>query len=189
MTESWLPIEFYEGIYEVSSIGQVRSLTRVATKTGNKGTSYTYTITGRILKPKLTRAGYYEYKLSNGKKHDLSDYRANRLVAAAFIPNPTNLPVVHHINHNKLDNRVENLKWVTHQGNIQAEIDAGHKWGNFKIGVDHHNARYTDEFVFRMVELENAGFRRSEIATMLGCNRPYVTNILKNKVRSCIKNI
>ena len=63
--------------------------------------------------------GYYVYKI-NGK-----EYRAHRLVAEHFIPNPNKYPVVNHINGNKLDNKVENLEWCTHAQNAQHAVANG----------------------------------------------------------------
>ena len=188
MEEVWRPIKGYEGVYEVSSKGRVRSLDRVV-ECNRNGKSYLVNIKGRILKPKLTKLGYYEHGLSNGKRRDMTSVRVNRLVAEAFIPNPENKPQVHHIDHNKLNNCVENLRWVTCRENIQAEVDDGRGWGNFKTGISHHNAKFTDEQILEMFKLERKGLKRSEIADKIGCSRGYVTEILKDRKRACTKQI
>jgi hypothetical protein len=186
--EEWRPIEGYIGIYEVSSTGRVRSLDRVVTVVRGDST-FQSKIKGRVLRPKLTRLGYHEHGLSNGKKDDMSHFRVNRLVAQTFIPNPNDLPQVHHIDHNKLNNNVENLKWVTAKENIQAEINSGHKWGNFKIGVAHHNAKYTDEQIAQMFKLYKEGYKKSEIAETIGCSRSYVTNVINDRKRNFSKTL
>lgn len=70
---------------------------------------------GRILKQKLTNMGYYLVCLSKNNKKYFK--LTHRLVAEAFIPNPENKPCIDHINTIRIDNRVENLRWVSHREN------------------------------------------------------------------------
>lgn len=183
MEEIWKSVKGYESIYEVSSVGRIRSLDRVIKKKGNRGSVYSLKLKGKILKPKLTKLGYHEHGLSNGVKYDISHFRLNRLVATAFIPNPNNLPQVHHIDHDKLNNKVDNLKWVTASENIKEAIKAGKHHGGFKLGLEHHNARFSDEQVEEMFMLESSGKLRSQIADIFKCSRPTVTGILNQTKR------
>ena len=108
--EEWKSIKEYEGYYEVSNLGRVRSIDRIIN--GKKP----YIIKGRILKHKVSNKGYCEVSLvKNGKQ---KSFRVHKLVAETFIPNPKNLYSINHINENKLDNRVENLEWCTPKYNI-----------------------------------------------------------------------
>lgn len=113
MNEEWKDIEGFEGMYQVSNLGNVRSVERLVN----------YKNIGKALKssktliPKKTKAGYYELILSNGNIRKC--VRIHRLVAEAFIANPNNYPVINHINGVKTDNRVENLEWCTVQYNTQ----------------------------------------------------------------------
>ena len=105
--EIWKPIKDFEGYYEVSNIGRVRSL------------NYKRTGKGKILKNIEDYKGYLEVGLTkNGKR---KQFRIHRLVAEAFIPNPENKPCIDHINTVKSDNRVENLRWVTYKENSNNE--------------------------------------------------------------------
>lgn len=72
-------------------------------------------ITGKMLKGSIRLNGYKQYRLSkNGEKQN---FYAHRLVAEAFIPNPENLPIVNHIDGNKLNNNVTNLEWTSYSDN------------------------------------------------------------------------
>ena len=111
MKEIWIDIKNFEGIYQVSNLGRVRSLARwIKCKDGK-----TIYRKGRILKPQPA-SGYRQVILSvNGEKKWFS---VHRLVAETFIPNPDNLPEVNHKNEDKYDNRVENLEWCSHSYNM-----------------------------------------------------------------------
>ena len=116
--EVWKAIPGYEGIYEVSDQGNVRSLDRyVYRPTLLWGQAAMTFCEGRELKPQRDKKGYLEICLSNGCKKTAKRFKVHRLVAMAFIPNPDSLPMVNHKDEDKHNNRVDNLEWVTPQQN------------------------------------------------------------------------
>ena len=109
--EKWRPVVGYEGFYEVSSLGRVRSLDRIVEY--SNGARHLHQ--GQFLSPTKDKCGYLVVHLyKDGKR---TDKKVHRLVAQAFIPNPRNLPEVNHKNEVKNDNRVENLEWISHLDN------------------------------------------------------------------------
>lgn len=110
MEEVWKDIKGYEGLYQISTNGRVKSLLKV-TKFGNR----LKVNEEMILKPALGKRGYYVVSLNhNGKS---KTFTIHRLIAEAFIPNPLNKKFIDHINTIKTDNRIENLRWVTSKEN------------------------------------------------------------------------
>ena len=103
MIEKWRPVEGYEGLYEVSNTGRVRSVDRyVKTCYGS------YRLhKGKVLSPGIRPDGYLVVSLQYRM------FRVHRLVAEAFLPNPDNLPQVNHKDEDKSNNRVDNLEWCT----------------------------------------------------------------------------
>jgi hypothetical protein len=125
-TENWKPVKGYEGIYEVSDLGRVRSIDRVVAD--SRGC--VHPVKGRIMKTGLHYKGYVRLMLSNGQEREHGHF-VHRLVAEAFIPNPDGLPEVNHKDENKANNRADNLEWCTHRANSQygsrgARIGAWH---------------------------------------------------------------
>lgn len=117
LQEIWVPIPNYEGLYEVSNFGTVRSLTR----TVKIGPNFR-TIESQVLKPMFNR-GYYQIIVCKNSKH--KTLKPHRLVAQLFIPNPQNKPEVNHRDANKLNNRVDNLEWNTSQENSLHSVKLG----------------------------------------------------------------
>ena len=111
MIEVWKDIEGYEGLYQVSNLGNVRSLDRIV----DYGHSKAYR-KGKNLSGSYASGGYAQVQLNHNKK--TKQELIHRLVAKAFIPNPNNLPCVNHKDENKRNNCVENLEWCTEKENI-----------------------------------------------------------------------
>ena len=108
MNEEWKDIKEYEGLYQVSNLGNVRSLDR-AVKDNNRNRYQK--LKGKTLKYCDNGHGY---KLVFLNKNSIRrNFYVHRLVAEAFIPNPNNYLEINHKNLDKNDNRVENLEWVT----------------------------------------------------------------------------
>lgn len=102
MEEVWKDIKGYEGLYQVSNKGQIKSTERFGTK-------------GGILKGSL-RGGYHRVILT--KQNKSRHYSVHRLVAETFIPNAENKKTIDHIDTDRLNNSVDNLRWVTDKENV-----------------------------------------------------------------------
>lgn len=99
--EIWKDIQGYENLYQISSLGRVKSL-------GNGGSNNSKE---KIIKQYITPNGYLRVTLS--KQGELKKYLVHRLVGQAFIPNPDNKPEIDHIDTNPQNNIISNLRWVT----------------------------------------------------------------------------
>ena len=109
--EEWRDVKGYEGLYQVSSEGRVKSLER---KFIDKIGRERY-VKECFLKPSADRGGYLRVGLCDGEKR--KTFKVHRLVCEAFHENPDNKPQVNHINEIKTDNRASNLEWATAREN------------------------------------------------------------------------
>lgn len=166
--EVWRDIQGYEGIYEVSNYGNIRSL---------KYGKFKY------LKPRKDGNGYFQVILcKNGQK---KEYRVHRLVAMAFIDNPSNLPQINHKDEDKTNNKASNLEWCTNKYNKR------YSCGKKVIGINPK-----DDFIIVMGATrdgESLGFSNGNISaaangkfnkkgnhTYKGLNWYYIPNDLYN---------
>lgn len=116
MIEEWRDIEGYEGLYQVSNLGRVKSLERIIEDVNN---GRIYTKKEKILKSAKDTHGYYTVCLCKNSK--LRTISIHRLVALHFIPNdnPTEKTQVNHKDEDKTNNRVDNLEWCTQVYNLR----------------------------------------------------------------------
>ena len=138
--EIWKPIAGFEGRYEVSSLGRVRSLV------DNKGRKRI-----KIRKTRLTKSGYLYLNL--WIKCKMHTKVVHKLVAEAFLDKPDNAQCINHINGVKTDNRVENLEWCTFSENSLHAIRTGlvvdpasHFQTKGKHGKDHPTSKPVEQY-------------------------------------------
>jgi hypothetical protein len=164
LIEEWRPVPF-AGIseyYEVSNLGRVRSLDRICY--GIKAR----TVDGKVLRPSTNKFGYKNVNLFRDRKS--KSIHVHRLVALAFIPNPSDLPMVNHIDGVKANNVITNLDWVSDQENRQHAIDIG-KITRFKKLL-------TPDEVAEIRQLDGT-MSQSSIAMLFGCTQSNISLVLR----------
>jgi len=130
--EIWKDVVGYEGIYKISNLCRIKSLSRVWKPSSKGGCK----MPEKILKWMYNVHGYLVVELRNNG--DRKGGFSHRLIAQAFIPNPENKPEINHINGIKDDNRIENLEWCTKLENIQHSCRTGLRRDN--RGIDHYRS-------------------------------------------------
>ena len=161
--EIWKDIPEYEGLYQVSNFGRVKSLKR-----GKEN----------ILKHIKTKDGYFFINLyQNGKQ---KNFKVHQLVARMFIPNPYNLPIINHKDENKQNNHVSNLEWCTiHYNNCYGTR-------NKRISIAHKGKRNKPILQF---SLEGEFIREWDSAKSvnikLNINSGHISECCKGKLKTC----
>ena len=152
-------------------------------------TEYYITSDGDVLnknmvkrKFKITKNGYFEISLKLKSNSKFQWFRAHRIVAKQFIPNPEGKPFVNHKDGNKLNNNLNNLEWVTHQENMEHAK-------NFNLvtrAERNHNSIHTTEQVEEICKLLQLGYRNVDIAKSVGTA---LHNVSLIKTGVCWKHI
>lgn len=132
INEIWKKIDGYNDYYEASNYGRIRNIK-----------------TKRVLKPSVAKSsGYYHINLrQRGAKNGYITVQVHRLVASAFIPNTDNLDTVNHINFNKLDNRIDNLEWLSIGDNCRHYYNAKYP-PKLKISIKNKRKSYNRIAIF-----------------------------------------
>ena len=166
MSEKWKEIPGYDGDYQVSNLGRIRSF-----KKWNDGRK------SRILKPSTNSYGYHFVMLSkNGKQ---TPKTIHRLIAKAFIPNPKNKRTINHKNGDKADNKIENLEWATYSEN--------HKHA-FKNGLRNHKgensplSKLTENNVLTIRAIPKwFGISQVEISRAFNVDPSHISDIIRRQ--------
>jgi len=160
--ERWLPVAGFDGAYEVSNLGRVRSLARTIIRSNGRP----LTIQRRILRPTTNPENGY-LAVSLWRDNIGTSWSVHALVAKAFVPNPENLPEIDHEDRNPANPSASNLRWSTRSGNLmnQRQISRGRSG---IIGVEfHHECRkpwavfVANKFLGRYATREEAASARA----------------------------
>ena len=163
MEEVWKDVKDFEGLYQVSNLGNVKRLI-------SKGA-----LCERFIGRSIDRYGYVKRVLcKQGKNYNITEHR---LVAYAFIENLENKATINHINGIKTDNRVENLEWNTNLENKQHAVKSG--LTNLK-GINHPKSKLTEE---QVLEIREFGFSqtRMSLSKKYGVARITISRIIKKE--------
>ena len=172
MDEIWVPIKYYEGYYEVSNIGNIRSIKRTIKYRGDGKGSGIHIYPSIILRPCLNSVGYYQVSLSinNNRRR----YMIHRLVADAFCYHQKGKDYVNHIDGNYLNNRYNNLEWVSCKENVCHAIVNGF----VEIyGEDSHFSKFTNQQADIIRSIKKKGITTKELSILLGVNKSCINRI------------
>jgi len=184
--EVWKDVVGYEGIYQVSNTGRVKSLARANTYFNPyAGRDCTRFYKERLMKLKTNRTGYVVAHLRDEANSKESWPPVHRLVAEAFIPNYENKPTVNHKDGVKVNNSVSNLEWATHSENTQHAFDMGLakpcRTQKSRFGSASPQAKLTEQQVLEIRKLRACGMTLVSIAERYGVAFSQVDRICKRE--------
>jgi len=168
--ERWKPIVGFEGFYEVSNLGRVRSLPRNGTARN-----------GNVLKPARDRHGYRRVLLvvNGGKRWNK---KVAILVAQAFIPNPQNKPTVDHRDFDRGNDCRRNLRWATRSEQSRFIVEAGRAGAHIGAkGSKHHMRKIYSRDIADICALYQQGLSQVAIAKKYELSQSMIGNILRGK--------
>jgi hypothetical protein len=176
LIEIWKPVNDYEGLYEVSNLGRIRSLDRVEIIATRWGSTTERFHKGKILKPQLDGRGNYLH-VTLGRNNTK---QVHRLVADAFIPNINNYPQINHKDEDKTNNCVDNLEWCTAQYNNTYGTRIG-----MKTGEKHHNAKLSKADVTDIKTRIANGELQKDLASEYGVSKSQISAINVGRCWGC----
>lgn len=171
MEEIFKDIEGYEGLYQISNLGRVKSLCRVVTTTDGR----IRTLKEKILSLGLNTYGYNYLGLCKGGKRKF--ITIHRLVADTFIPNPDNKPQVNHINGIKTDNTIDNLEWTTAKENMRHAVNSKLKISS--KGTEHGMSKLTEKEV---LEIRESNLSQRKLAKLYAVTQPLISSIKRREI-------
>lgn len=173
MVEEWKPVVGWEGYYEVSNKGRVRSLERI-TSQGQK-------MKGRVRKQSCTASGHLVVPLCRDGQKQLA--YTHRLVLLAFRGKPSDGAECCHCDGDPTNNNLSNLRWDNHKANMQDKIRHGRQPRGEGVG----NAKLTEHSVVRAFELRANGMTHQEIASHFGVTGSVIRRVLVREIWSHVE--
>lgn len=181
--EVWKDIPGYEGFYQISNNGMVRSLDREVKRNAKfrngKSSVRIMRIKGKILTPYITNNGYYSINLQ--KNNIVSKFLVHRIVGLVFIDNVDNKPQINHLDANRKNNSVNNLEWTTQSENMKHCFSIGNGVFPDHKGEKHPQHKLTESQVLEMRSLHYK-IPYSQLAKMYGVSEVTVHRILTKRI-------
>lgn len=183
MNETWKDIEGYEGYYQVSTLSRVRSLNRTV-KRMFRGTLALHPIKGQILRQTIGKIGYPTVELN--KEGKAKRVLVHRLIAKAFLPNPSGKPQINHKDSNRANNELENLEWCTQSENIRHCFNNNRHPGSGLKGIQMYTAKL-NELQVRIIKRCKGEIPGPLIGNIFGVSHTIIYGIWNKKIWTHIK--
>jgi len=172
MSEIWKQAVGFEGYYEVSSLGRVRSLDRIANSRSPR------LVKGRTLKTPCNSDGYPTVK-PHIKGRGTSE-KVHRMVAKAFLENTGDKEQVNHIDGDKSNNAINNLEWCSARENVRHARDTGLREKAIFTGEENRASILNEHEVIRIRQLQNI-LTQGELQKLFGVSRSTIQNVLSRR--------
>ncbi len=170
--EIWKDVVGYEGLYQVSYLGNVRSC--------EASFNHRYGQRVRVSKMKAqatTKSGYKTVNLF--RDNWIKVFKVHRLLMIAFVPNLENKKTVNHKDGDKANNNINNLEWATHSENVNHAVKNGLK--NTAIGQDSASSKLYNQDVIEIRILSERGIRHRILSSIFGVSENQISLIINNK--------